>query len=98
MSAAQARIIPITARRRSGTEWTRPLLAYQPTAARSPSRSWESAARSAGSVWRRLSESAPELLRMAFGESGEGATGADGTELVIISDDDQLCSGSFDGG
>src|ERR1035438_7223352 len=59
MSLAQARIMWVTARRRSGTGWTRPLRTYQPMAvARSPSRSSQSAPALAGSFWRRLSVSA----------------------------------------
>ena len=35
---------------------------------------------------------------MAFGEGGERATGADGTELAVVPDDDQLCPRLLDGG
>jgi hypothetical protein len=40
----------------------------------------------------------PELLGVAFGEGGERATGTDGAELAVVSDDDQLCSRPLDGG
>jgi hypothetical protein len=39
----------------------------------------------------------PELLGVAFGEGGERATRADGTELPVVSYDDQLCPRSLDG-
>jgi len=40
----------------------------------------------------------PELLGMAFGEGGERSTRTDGTELTVISYDDQLCPRSLDSG
>ena len=40
----------------------------------------------------------PELFGVAFGEGGERSTRADGAELAVVSDDDQLCPRSLDGG
>jgi hypothetical protein len=40
----------------------------------------------------------PELSAMALGKGGERATGADGTELTVISYGDQLCPRSLHGG
>ena len=38
----------------------------------------------------------PELFGVALGKGGQSAAWADGAELAVVSDDNQLCSGSFD--
>jgi hypothetical protein len=81
MSLAQARIMRVTALRRSGTGWTRPLRAYQPTAAAmSPSRSSERDS-FGGVVLAQVVGERPELFRMTLGEGGERSAGADGIEF-----------------
>jgi hypothetical protein len=40
----------------------------------------------------------PEMFGMAFSKCSERATRADGAELAVVPDDDQLCARSLDGG
>ena len=99
MSAAQARIIPVTARRRSGTAMD-PAVAGIPADGGGDVAVSELTERAAfgGVVLAQVVGERPELFGMAFGEGGERATGADGTELAVVSYDDQLCPGSLDRG